>query len=458
MTQELFRKLPKVDKLLKETTFLELIETEGYPSVYNATSETIQEFRKNISNGLISDFTPDDIFKTIINKIKIKSEFNLKKVINGTGTIIHTNLGRSVFSKKNAAHIAEILTGYSNLEYDLETGKRGSRYSLVEDLICEITGAESALVVNNNAAAVLLCLDEFSKNSEVIVSRGELVEIGGSFRIPDIMSISGSKLVEVGTTNRTHDYDYENAITDNTSLLLKVHTSNYKISGFTKEISREEIVELGKKHNIITMEDLGSGVLVDFSNYGLKKEPTVFDVLKSGMDIITFSGDKLLGGPQCGIIIGKKTLIERLKKNQLLRAFRVCKMTLSSLEVLFHEYYDEKSAVKNIPTLSLILEAPEDVYTRAKSLKSLLNENDIEADIIESFAMIGGGSMPEETIPSFALSFPTFNSVSLERELRTGENPIVGRVQNNCFFLDMKTILKDDFEIILNRLLDVSRG
>ncbi|MEG1365055.1 MAG: L-seryl-tRNA(Sec) selenium transferase, partial [Cetobacterium sp.] len=335
---------------------------------------------------------------------------------------------------------------YSNLEYDLETGKRGSRYSLVEDLICEITGAESALVVNNNAAAVLLCLDEFSKNSEVIVSRGELVEIGGSFRIPDIMSISGSKLVEVGTTNRTHDYDYENAITDNTSLLLKVHTSNYKISGFTKEISREEIVELGKKHNIITMEDLGSGVLVDFSNYGLKKEPTVFDVLKSGMDIITFSGDKLLGGPQCGIIIGKKTLIERLKKNQLLRAFRVCKMTLSSLEVLFHEYYDEKSAVKNIPTLSLILEAPEDVYTRAKSLKSLLNENDIEADIIESFAMIGGGSMPEETIPSFALSFPTFNSVSLERELRTGENPIVGRVQNNCFFLDMKTILKDDFE------------
>ncbi|MGL4786463.1 MAG: L-seryl-tRNA(Sec) selenium transferase, partial [Cetobacterium sp.] len=333
--QTLLRNLPKVDKVIDLLNEKEFFKDKPYKEVYDAVNEGINFFRKGILEEVITQYSIEDIENEITKSLTKNLEFNFKRVINGTGTILHTNLGRALFSKELIEHLQNSLCGYSNLEFDLKTGERGSRYSHVEDLIAKVTGAEAALVVNNNAAAVMLCLNEFSKNTEVIISRGELVEVGGSFRIPDIMELSSAKLVEVGTTNRTHLADYQKAINENTSMLLKVHTSNYHISGFTKSVSNKEIAELAKEHRIISMEDLGSGVLIDFSKYGQKKEPTIFESLSSGIDLITFSGDKLLGGPQCGVIIGKRELISKLKKNQFLRAFRVCKMTISALEFTF---------------------------------------------------------------------------------------------------------------------------
>ncbi|MGL4424876.1 MAG: L-seryl-tRNA(Sec) selenium transferase, partial [Cetobacterium sp.] len=354
--QTLLRNLPRIDKMIDLLKENEFFKDKPYNNIYDAVNESIIFFRKSILDETISEYSTDDIINLITKSLNKNLEFNLKRVINGTGTILHTNLGRSLFSKELLEHISTSLTGYSNLEFNLKTGERGSRYSHVEDIIAKVTGAEAALVVNNNAAAVMLCLNEFSKNTEVIISRGELVEVGGSFRIPDIMELSNAKLVEIGTTNRTHLVDYERAINSNTSMLLKVHTSNYHVSGFTKSVSNSEIAELAASKELISMEDLGSGVLIDFSNYGLKKEPTILESINSGMDLVTFSGDKLLGGPQCGVIVGKKTLIDKLKKNQFLRAFRVCKMTISALEFIFKQYSDEKVAVEKNPTLSRILE------------------------------------------------------------------------------------------------------
>jgi L-seryl-tRNA(Ser) seleniumtransferase len=295
----------------------------------------------------------------------------------------------------------------------------------------------------------MLCLNEFSKNTEVIISRGELVEVGGSFRIPDIMELSSAKLVEVGTTNRTHLADYQKAINENTSMLLKVHTSNYHISGFTKSVSNKEIAELAKEHRIISMEDLGSGVLIDFSKYGQKKEPTIFESLNSGIDLITFSGDKLLGGPQCGVIIGKRELISKLKKNQFLRAFRVCKMTISALEFTFKQYVDEKIAIEKNPTLNRILEPISEVFKRAEILKNLLKDIEIDSEIIETKAIIGGGSMPDATIDSYGVAITSLDGKQVETAFLKEDTPIVGRVQNNQFFIDLKTIHSDEYSIII---------
>ncbi|MGL5126069.1 MAG: L-seryl-tRNA(Sec) selenium transferase, partial [Fusobacteriaceae bacterium] len=357
--KELFRKLPKVDKLLNDEKLENLSKELNYYTFSTSIKEGIEFFRKKISAGEIKDFKEEDVIEKIKEISKVMMRNSLRKVINGTGTIIHTNLGRSLFNQKMVENIEEIATNYNNLEYDLDKGSRGSRYTHLEGLICQVTGAEAALVVNNNAAAVILALNEMAKGKESIVSRGELVEIGGSFRIPDIMELSGSKLVEVGTTNRTHLKDYEKAITENTGLLVKIHSSNYKMTGFVKSVDLEELATLGKKHGIITMEDIGSGVLIDFSKYGVTKEPTVQESLKAGIDLVTFSGDKLLGGPQAGIIVGKKDLIKRLSENQYLRAFRMNKNSIASLEIVFKYYLDEREAVKSIPTLRMILEGEE---------------------------------------------------------------------------------------------------
>lgn len=447
--QTLLRNLPKVDKIIDLLKEKEFFKDKPYKEVYDAVNEGIDLFRKGILGGNITTYTVEDIEQAITKSLTKNLEFNFKRVVNGTGTILHTNLGRALFSKDLIEHLQNSLCGYSNLEFDLKTGERGSRYSHVEELIAKVTGAEAALVVNNNAAAVMLCLNEFSKNTEVIISRGELVEVGGSFRIPDIMELSSAKLVEVGTTNRTHLIDYERAINENTSMLLKVHTSNYHISGFTKSVSNKEIAELAKENGIISMEDLGSGVLVDFSKYGLKKEPTIFESLNSGIDLITFSGDKLLGGPQCGIIIGKKKLISKLKKNQFLRAFRVCKMTISALEFTFKQYVDEKVAVEKNPTLNRILEPLSEVFKRAEILKNLLKEIGIDSKIIETKAIIGGGSMPDATIESYGVLIPSLNGKQVETAFLKEDTPIVGRVQNNQFFIDLKTIHSDEYSVIV---------
>lgn len=447
--QTLLRNLPKVDKVIDLLNEKEFFKDKPYKEVYDAVNEGINFFRKGILEEVITQYSIEDIENEITKSLTKNLEFNFKRVINGTGTILHTNLGRALFSKELIEHLQNSLCGYSNLEFDLKTGERGSRYSHVEDLIAKVTGAEAALVVNNNAAAVMLCLNEFSKNTEVIISRGELVEVGGSFRIPDIMELSSAKLVEVGTTNRTHLADYQKAINENTSMLLKVHTSNYHISGFTKSVSNKEIAELAKEHRIISMEDLGSGVLIDFSKYGQKKEPTIFESLNSGIDLITFSGDKLLGGPQCGVIIGKRELILKLKKNQFLRAFRVCKMTISALEFTFKQYVDEKVAIEKNPTLNRILEPISEVFKRAEVLKNLLKDIEIDSEIIETKAIIGGGSMPDATIDSYGVAITSLDGKQVETAFLKEDTPIVGRVQNNQFFIDLKTIHSDEYSIII---------
>ena len=446
----LFRKLPKIDILMKDERLQEFRENLSYNTFYTLVKNEIDSFREGIKSGKIENFEVEDIIENITNKGKFAGNNRLKKVINGSGVIIHTNLGRSVLNKKVVEKIVEVAENYNNLEYDLETGKRGHRNSHVEELICKITGAEGALVVNNNAAAVIICLNEFAKDKSSIVSRGELVEIGGSFRIPDIMELSGSKLREVGTTNKTNFADYERAIDEETALILKVHRSNFKIMGFTDEVGNKDIARLGKERGIVTMEDLGSGVLVDFSKYGVVKEATVQESIASGIDIVTISGDKLLGGPQCGIILASAENIARLKKNQYLRAFRVDKLVLSALESTLKFYLDEREAIREIPTLRMITEDKSEVLKRAEKLQGLLKEKEIFTEIIESRAKIGGGSMPEETVPSYALVFAG-NPLELERYFRTGDINIIGRIAEDSFILDVKTIRDEDMDIIVGK-------
>ena len=449
MKRELLRKLPKIDYLLTHSKLEKFGRETDYYTFSQGIREGIEFFRENILNDIITEFTEDDVIKKIISILKENSKTNLRKVINGTGTIIHTNLGRGIFSEKMGKHLFDIVTSYNNLEYNLKTGKRGSRYAHLEKLICETTGAEAALVVNNNAAAVVLCLNEFAENREAVISRGELIEIGGSFRIPEIMKFAGANLIECGTTNKTYIKDFENAVTENTGMILKVHTSNYKIQGFTREVSRDEIAALGREKNIITMEDMGSGALIDFSKYGLSKENTVQEALKSGIDIITFSGDKLLGGCQAGIILGKKSLIERLKKNQYLRTIRVDKMTTAVLEILFRTYRDEREAVKEIPSLRFITEDILSAQKRAENLSKILSSYNIPHEVIKTEANIGGGAMPGETVKSFGIRFNTdISPDKIAEKFRTADTAIIGRIEKNFFIIDVKAVKDCEIEII----------
>ncbi|WP_027129279.1 L-seryl-tRNA(Sec) selenium transferase [Fusobacterium perfoetens] len=451
MKKELLRALPKIDYILNEKKLEKYKESVAYYTFLSCIKETIEKYRNIILKDL-EDFSGEEDLKNkilieIIEKLKIEKRKNIEKVFNCTGTIIHTNLGRSVFSKDIGNIVGNILSGYNNLEYDIETGKRGSRYKNLEKLICNVVGSEGALIVNNNAAAVVLCLNEFAKDKKVIISRGELVEIGGSFRIPEIIKFAGAKISEVGTTNRTYKEDYEKEITEETGVLMKVHTSNYKIQGFTHETTVEELAEIGKKHNIISIEDIGSGNLIEFSKYGVKNEPTIKKSLECGIDIVTFSGDKLLGGCQAGIIVGKKEYIERLKKNQFLRAVRVDKITIVILEKVFSIYQNEKEAVENIPTLRMITEKIEKVQERANKFSKILKDKNIDNEVIETKATIGGGSMPEEFIESFGILLK--NKISpnkLEENFRKNYIPIIGRIEDKKFILDMKTVFEEELE------------
>lgn len=378
---------------------------------------------------------------------------SLRKVINATGIVIHTNLGRAPLSKRVIEEIIKVAKYYSNLEFDLKEGKRGSRYIHVEEILKEITEAESALVVNNNAGAVLISLNTLAYRKEVIVSRGELVEIGGSFRIPEVMKWAGCILKEVGTTNKTHLFDYENAITENTALLLKVHKSNFEITGFTKEVSVEELVKLGKKVGLPVMKDLGSGCFIDFSKYGLKKEPTVQEVLKAGVDIVTFSGDKLLGGPQAGIILGKKEFIEKIKKNPLNRALRIDKLTLAGLEATLRLYRDEILAIEHIPILKMILISKEELKKKARYLYRKLKElklKDFEFKIIETISKTGGGALPTLDLTSYAIAVNSrFSPQTIQKALRENEPPIITRIEENKLLIDVRCLFEEDYKEII---------
>ena len=458
----LYRSIPKVDVLLENQDIVTLIENHHRDVVVDVIREEIDKLRNFIKENDDINLIEEKI-NNLIENIKISTEkvysYNIKKVINGTGTILHTNLGRAIISKKHADYLSEVVTSYSNLEYNLEEGKRGERYSHFEKLICKITGAEAAMAVNNNAAAVMLVLSSMAAEREVIVSRGELVEVGGKFRIPDVMKSSNAHLVEIGTTNKTHLEDYEDAISENTGAFLKVHTSNFKILGFTESVSIEELCKLGREKDIPVIEDIGSGVLIDLSKYGLEYEPTVQDSIKAGVDVVSFSGDKLLGGPQAGIIVGKKKYIDKMKKNPLTRAFRIDKFTATILEMIFHEYLNEEDAIKNIPVLSLITKDLKEIEKNANALfnkiENLKNVADINVE--DTLSQIGGGSLPAERIKSKSVTIMPKNisTQSLEAKLRAGKNPVVGRISEEKLILDMRTVLEDEIDILAQKLIDI---
>mgnify|MGYP000606365994 CR=1 FL=1 len=443
----LYRSIPKVDVLLEDPEIQGLIETYSRDTVVESIHLEMDALRKYIGTCEDEEKAKEQIENLNTNVRRTVTAMhtpNMRSVINGTGTILHTNLGRAPISQKHMKRIAQIATGYSNLEYNLEAGRRGERYSHFEKLLCKITGAEAAMAVNNNAAAVMLILSSLAKGGEVVVSRGELVEIGGKFRVPDVMEQSGATLVEVGTTNKTHFADYENAITEETTALLKVHTSNYRIVGFTESVGIDELVPLGEKHDLPVIEDLGSGVLIDLSKYGITYEPTVQDSIRNGADVVCFSGDKLLGGPQAGIIVGKKKYIDRMKQNQLMRALRIDKFTASALEVVLKEYLSEERAVQNIPVLQMMTKPFEEVKKEAQRLRRLLNTLSLHAEIEleECHSQIGGGSLPLERIPSMAVTIKPLgmSTVELEEYMRFLPVPIIPRTMNDKIFLDVRTI------------------
>ena len=449
----LYRSIPKVDVILEREEIKTSMDYYGRDIVMDAIRVEMDDLRTFIGmceEEAVATERIEQLSERILLRTEKMLRPNMKKIINATGTILHTNLGRAPISKKHMQHVAEIATGYSNLEYNLEAGKRGERYSHFEELLCKITGAEAAIAVNNNAAAVMLVLSTIGKGGEVIVSRGELVEIGGKFRIPDVMAQSGATLVEIGTTNKTHFSDYEDAITENTAALLKVHTSNYRIVGFTETVGIDELVALSKKHDIPIIEDLGSGVLLDLGKYGITYEPTVQDSIKAGADVVSFSGDKLLGGPQAGIIVGKKKYIDKMKKNPLTRALRIDKFTAATLEVVLKEYLSENRAVKNIPVLQMITKSQEDIVKEARKLKRFLMGLELDAELaIESCeSQIGGGSLPLERIPSKAVTIKPKNisTAEMETRMRFLPVPIIPRTVNDKILLDVRTIGVENFE------------
>jgi L-seryl-tRNA(Ser) seleniumtransferase len=395
------------------------------------------------------------LYKQLEKRGKNYGQYFLRKVINATGTILHTNLGRARLSDAAIEHICDIAKYYSNLEYKIEEGERGSRHDIIEGLIRSVTGAEAAMVVNNNAAAVYLILRALAQNKEVIVSRGQLVEIGGSFRVSSIMEESGAKLIEVGTTNKTHLFDYEDAITEETRMIMKVHTSNFKTIGFTKSVQSEELINLTNKHeNIIFYEDLGSGVLYDFRQHGIGDEPVVSEVLSQGADLVSFSGDKLLGGPQAGIIAGKKELIRKLKKHQLARVLRVDKLTFAALEATLSAYLKGNEKIMEIPVIRDMLTKPTEILQKAERFVSQLNTTHFKSKIEQDVSQVGGGTMPDVELSTFvvALKHHRKNAELLSKELRQSNPSIITRVKNNQVIFDLRTIHSTEIDEVIKVL------
>ncbi len=455
--QSLLRKLPGVDHVLELWDKNQPVEDVPRTVLVQSIRTTLDQLRTRIlaGDGTLQETTFDhnQLLPLIAKAVNKSMEFNLKRVINATGVVVHTNLGRSLLPESVARHVAEISSRYSNLEFDLEKGARGSRYSCVEEILCEISGAEAAMVVNNNAGAVFLSLETMAKGKEVIVSRGELVEIGGSFRIPDVMARSGAKLVEVGTTNRTHLPDYEKAIRNETAMLLKVHTSNYSILGFTADVPLQDLVALGGKYHLPVMNDWGSGNFIDFSKYGLTAEPAVQETMATGVDLVTFSGDKMLGGPQAGIILGRKDVLECIKKNPLTRALRIDKLTLAALEALLHLYRDEAKAVSAIPTLRMLTLAPRVIDNRARRLRNRLRkmgDDRLQAVIMNASSRVGGGALPLQELPTkcVGIKIDGLSTNTIERLMRESTPPIIGYIEEDLFVMDVRTIQDEEVAII----------
>ena len=457
---EMFRMIPAVDGLLEGADLKDA--SKAYPRnlILRAINEVLDELREEIERGNIHDQSVlgvGPVSRLIIKRVELLARSSLRQVINATGVVIHTNLGRSILSERVIKMFRPLAGGYSNLEYDLEQGKRGSRYTHVEGILKELTSAEATMVVNNNAAAVLLSLETLAKDREVIISRGELVEIGGSFRVPDVMKKSGARMVEVGTTNKTHLEDYEEAIGPDTALLLKVHKSNFQIIGFAEEVKTSQLSGLGKKYSLPVMEDLGSGCLIDLSDYGLNKETTVQEVLADGADLVTFSGDKLLGGPQAGIILGKKELVGEIRKNQLNRALRIDKLTLLALEETLKTYRDERTALKEIPTLRMICQPYNSLKTKAGHLIRMIGRPDsknFNLELADGISKVGGGALPLMDLPTRLLCLIPIKMSAryMDEWLRACDPPIIARVEQDKVVLDVRTIQDGELKIVASAI------
>ncbi len=459
MNNQLLREIPKVDELLRSSTLARFCGEMPRTVLADAVRAELDSLRKEILSGGVDALPEEEVLcRRIRRRAESMLRHSLRRVINATGVVLHTNLGRAPISVRAAKAAADVAMGYSTLEYDVEKGARGERYSHVESLLTRLTGAESAFVVNNNAAAVLIILSALTAGGEVVTSRGELVEIGGSFRVPEIMESCGARLREVGTTNKTHLADYARAIGPETRALMKVHTSNYRIVGFTESVSREEMVSLAHENGLLAIEDLGSGSLYDLNNFGLRDEPTVQESVRSGMDVISFSGDKLLGGPQAGIIIGKKQYIDILKHHPLTRAMRVDKMTLAALEATLRSYAEE-TAVSDIPALAMLSASPEVLRGRAEKLTALMQEKGIPCAVREAEDQVGGGSVPMQLLPSFAVAvIPEDRSVdALEEALRRGETAVIGRIGGGEYLLHVRTLCDAELPLLAAAVAEVLR-
>jgi len=442
--KELLRKIPQVSKLIEE---YEKVHGDS-PLLRMAIKSAVDKVRREILEGKRNHL--EDLGLVIEEELKRLKRTNLRRVINATGVVINTNLGRSVLSEETANFIKEIATHYSNLEFDLEEGKRGSRVRLVEELLVDLIGCESAHVVNNNAGAVFLVLNTHAKEREVIVSRGELVEIGGSFRIPDIMRASGAILVEVGTTNKTRLQDYKNAISPNTALIMKVHKSNFYMGGFVEEVKAEELLSL----SLPVYYDAGSGLLIDLRKLSINyEEPSFKELIKKGLHLVSGSGDKLLGGPQAGLILGKREFVEPLKKNPLSRVLRIDKLTLSALEHTLRLYREER--YEEIPTLRMLSTAEEELKKKAKKVaKYLKNVKGLSVSIVRELSVCGGGSLPELKLPTYcvAIKHQKISLQELYEWLLKQEPPVVGRLKDDLLLLDMRTVLEEDIKPLISVL------
>lgn len=454
---KLLRSLPAIDKVLQTPQLCDLTDHIPHTILLEAAQTVVDEWRRNILNDKSDTPQPPDLNTIADQTASLARQLHtprLRPVINATGTLLHTNLGRAPLADSALAAVDAVARSYSNLEFNIETGKRGNRFSHVERLICQLTGAEAATVVNNNAGAVMLSLATLATGKEAIVSRGELVEIGGSFRIPEVMEASGVSLREVGSTNKTHLKDYSTAIGDRTGLLLKVHTSNYRILGFSEDVPGTKLVELGKQHNLPVMEDLGSGMLFDMTQYDLPREPTVAETIAAGLDIVTFSGDKLLGGPQAGIIAGRLDAVERIRKHPMARALRCDKMTLSALEATLRLYLDPIQAKQEIPLLRMLSTTAEETRARCIQLETQLRTvigDQAECHSVEETATVGGGALPLSELHGFAVAIkPTTISVDeFARQLRHGTPPVIGRIQEETLRLNPRTIRPDEETLLI---------
>ncbi len=467
-TQERLRRIPSVENLLQLEAIQEALSRYPRRLMLASIRHVLEQKRKLLLEEPEStpriNLETAHLVQCVLKHLEKAGAYTLQNVINATGVIVHTNLGRSLLAEEAVARLQLLCRNYNNLEYDLVQGQRGSRYVHAESILCELTGAEAALVVNNNAAAVLLTLNTLAKDREVIVSRGQLVEIGGSFRIPDVMRSSGAILREVGCTNRTHLRDYEAVITEQTALLLRVHTSNYRIVGFTAEVPAEQLVALGRKRGIPVMEDLGSGSFVDMARFGLHGEPTVSEAMGTGVDVVTFSGDKLLGGPQAGIILGRKEIVAECRKNPLTRALRVDKMTLAVLEATLRLYRDERLALEKVPTLRMIAVPLALLEERAQHLAALIREADpqhrLQVRVQQSSSQVGGGALPGQGLPTYAVavSSPGMSTQRIEAHLRNNEPPIIARIESDQYLMDVRTLQAEDFPIVQHAFQRLLRG